>query len=241
MSALQIYPYDEEYFKEVYSWVDEYQLSRPKRNIGRDFSDGVLVSEIVQAFHPNLIDPHNYTSTLDSKMKKANWEVLNAKVFKKINFKMSKEEIDDIVHCKSNAVEYLLGRLKRKLQSSIGNELKQTNAIIGLTRILNGNTGTLNGNVKVNATPDESAELDLAKLKTVLLGENFKEVLMKGKKEALIDKNIIDDDVELRDVLLLNNRVVELETRMEEIRAVLKAKDKQLKSLEMELIEKKII
>ncbi len=237
----QNYEFDEEYFKEVYSWVDEYQLSRPKRNIARDFSDAVLVVEIVQAFHPSLIDMHNYSPTLDSKQKKANWEVLKAKVFKKINFKVSKEEIEDIVSCKPNAVEYFLGRLKKKLQNNAGNELKQTNALVGLTKILSGNTGTLNAGVKVNALPDENAELDLAKLKTVLLGENFKDVLLNGKKEALIDKNVIDDDVELRDVLLLNNRIVELESRMSELRSVLKAKDKQLNALEIELIQKKII
>ncbi len=102
----------------MYSWVDEYQLSRPKRNIARDFSDAVLVAEIVQAFHPNFIDMHNYSPTLDSKQKKSNWEVIKCKVFKNINFKLSKEEILDIVSCKPNAVEYLLGRLKKKLQSS---------------------------------------------------------------------------------------------------------------------------
>lgn len=30
----------------LYTWVDEIKLSRPKRNIARDFSDGVLVAEV---------------------------------------------------------------------------------------------------------------------------------------------------------------------------------------------------
>lgn len=30
----------------LYTWVDEIKLSRPKRNITRDFSDGVLVAEV---------------------------------------------------------------------------------------------------------------------------------------------------------------------------------------------------
>ena len=32
----------------IYNWVDEIPLSRPKRNIARDFSDGVLLAEIVK-------------------------------------------------------------------------------------------------------------------------------------------------------------------------------------------------
>ena len=241
MASQTIYPFDEEYFKEIYAWVDEYQLSRPKRNIARDFSDAVLVSEIVQAFHPGLIEPHNYVATLDSKQKKTNWEVLKAKVFKKISFKVSREEVEDIVGCKPNAIEHFLGRLKQKLQSAPRPESKLATALVGLTRTLNGNTGTLNGPVKVSATPDESAEVDLAKLKSVLLGENFKEVLLKGKKDHLVEKDITEDDFELRDVLLLNNKIGALESRLEELRLALKAKDRQLTELESELIQKKIL
>ncbi len=31
---------DEEEMQKIYNWVDEIPLSRPKRNIARDFSDG---------------------------------------------------------------------------------------------------------------------------------------------------------------------------------------------------------
>lgn len=32
--------------QELYTWVDAIPLSRPKRNIARDFSDGVLLAEV---------------------------------------------------------------------------------------------------------------------------------------------------------------------------------------------------
>ena len=41
---------DDDDLQRVYQWVDEIPLSRPKRNIARDFSDGVLTAEIVQHF-----------------------------------------------------------------------------------------------------------------------------------------------------------------------------------------------
>lgn len=31
---------DDESLQELYTWIDEIPLSRPKRNIARDFSDG---------------------------------------------------------------------------------------------------------------------------------------------------------------------------------------------------------
>lgn len=37
----------EEELNDVYSWVDSIPLSRPKKNISRDFSDGVLMAEII--------------------------------------------------------------------------------------------------------------------------------------------------------------------------------------------------
>lgn len=33
-------PLDDESLQKIYTWVDQIPLSRPKRNITRDFSDG---------------------------------------------------------------------------------------------------------------------------------------------------------------------------------------------------------
>ena len=51
----------EEDLQMIYNWVDEIPLSRPKRSIARDFSDGVLVAEIVKHFIPKIVDMHNYS------------------------------------------------------------------------------------------------------------------------------------------------------------------------------------
>ena len=45
----------------IYNWVDEIPLTRPKRNIARDFSDGVMLAEIVKHYLPKLVDIHNYS------------------------------------------------------------------------------------------------------------------------------------------------------------------------------------
>ena len=51
----------EEDLQMIYNWVDEIPLSRPKRNIARDFSDAVLCAEILKHFIPKLVDMHNYS------------------------------------------------------------------------------------------------------------------------------------------------------------------------------------
>jgi hypothetical protein len=50
----------EEELSELYAWVDSVPLSRPKKSIARDFSDAVLVAEIVHHYFPRMVELHNY-------------------------------------------------------------------------------------------------------------------------------------------------------------------------------------
>ena len=47
---------DDRELQRIYSWVDEIPLSRPKRSITRDFSDGVLMAELVHHYFPKLVE-----------------------------------------------------------------------------------------------------------------------------------------------------------------------------------------
>jgi hypothetical protein len=38
---------DEEEMQMIYNWIDEIPLSRPKRNIARDFSDGGKIKFLI--------------------------------------------------------------------------------------------------------------------------------------------------------------------------------------------------
>lgn len=42
---MEVTTLDEEEMQMIYNWVDEIPLSRPKRNIARDFSDGGIYSK----------------------------------------------------------------------------------------------------------------------------------------------------------------------------------------------------
>lgn len=54
-------PLTEEELNSIYNWVDEIPLTRPKKNITRDFADGCMVAEIVNHYFPKLIEIHNYS------------------------------------------------------------------------------------------------------------------------------------------------------------------------------------
>ena len=113
----------------IYEWVDSIELSRPKKNIARDFSDGVLLAEIIKSYFPHMIDLHNYPSCSNSKHKESNWNVLNNKVLKKLHIKLTKAEIESIIKAEPLAIEKLLQRVYSVLQNRVDMNInkEQTN------------------------------------------------------------------------------------------------------------------
>ena len=111
-------PYlDEEDMQIIYNWVDEIPLSRPKRNISRDFADGVLMAEIVHHYFPKYVELHNYSQANSVTKKTYNWNTLNQKVFKKLNFQVSKKDIESIVRADPETIERVLKKAKDHLES----------------------------------------------------------------------------------------------------------------------------
>ena len=125
-------PLAEDELNQIYNWVDEIPLSRPKKNIARDFSDGVLVAEIVHHFLPKFVEIHNYSPAHSSTQKNYNWNTLNRKkmricdflknhvflekVFKKIGFQLSKNDVDHVINCVPDAIERVLKVVQVKLE-----------------------------------------------------------------------------------------------------------------------------
>ena len=112
---------DEEELQRIYNWVDEIPLSRPKRNISRDFADGVLLAEIVKHFIPRLIEIHNYSSASSMQKKMYNWSTLNSKVFRKMGFQLSKKDIDSVVNAEPEAIERILSAVNIKIVDFLEN------------------------------------------------------------------------------------------------------------------------
>lgn len=87
----------------LYGWIDEIPLSRQKRTIARDFSDGgnintqpvdswitldhscipvcghtVMAAEVMHYFYPKYVELHNYTPANATPQKLENWRTLNS-------------------------------------------------------------------------------------------------------------------------------------------------------------------
>lgn len=106
---------DDDELQSIYVWVDSIPLSRPKRNIARDFSDGVLMAEIVAHYFPKLIELHNYSAANSVRQKLYNWATLNQKALKRIGYEIPKTEIEGIVNCRPGVIEYVLHQVQTKI------------------------------------------------------------------------------------------------------------------------------
>jgi len=147
----------------IYEWVDSIPLSRQKKNISRDFNDAVLLAEMIKYHYPRLVDLHNYPSASSTKAKLVNWETLNKKVLKKLGVKINKNEINDIINSKPNAIENLLGRLyhvihgipQESTHSKKNNESHENNNNVLRNKMNNMNNNMMNN----NSLNEESNEL----------------------------------------------------------------------------------
>ncbi|XP_068045317.1 sperm flagellar protein 1 [Anomalospiza imberbis] len=99
----------------LYRWLDTVPLSRPRRNIARDFSDGVLAAEVVKFFFPLLVELHSFVPTSSTAQKVANWGHLNRKVLSKLNLRLPEEMIQALVRSRPGTAEQLLQLLRAKI------------------------------------------------------------------------------------------------------------------------------
>ncbi|EDQ85779.1 uncharacterized protein MONBRDRAFT_38733 [Monosiga brevicollis MX1] len=107
---------DETELQHLYAWIDKIPLSRPKRNITRDFSDGVMVAEVVNHFVPRIVEMHNYSPASSSKQKQENWGTLNSKVFKKLGLTVPESVVKGVIANKPGVIEVVLSNLRVKIE-----------------------------------------------------------------------------------------------------------------------------
>lgn len=105
--------------EELYEWIDRIPLSRQKKRIERDFSDGYCIAEIVRHHLPNLIELHNITPANNLQQKLANWGMLNAKVFSKFGLNVPLNITQNICNGKPGYIEVFLYNLRYKIDEKL--------------------------------------------------------------------------------------------------------------------------
>jgi hypothetical protein len=102
--------------EELLKWIDSFPLSRSGRKLCRDFSDGVLLAEILKFEFPKLVDLHNYTSCNGKNGKMKNWNTLNRKVLRKLSVQLNAIEIEKLARAEINFIEEFLFNVMSKVK-----------------------------------------------------------------------------------------------------------------------------
>ena len=137
-------------------------VSRPKRNIARDFSDGMMLAEVVAAYFPTFVELHNYSPAHSIQQKLYNFDTLNQRVLKKLGFQIPRPVIEDIVNCRPGAIENVLNALqykmakyrekvKKKSGGGSGESVGGNNSALKREQKNNNNSDNMNDNKKISS------------------------------------------------------------------------------------------
>ncbi|XP_032523268.2 sperm flagellar protein 1-like [Danaus plexippus] len=100
----------------VLAWVDTFKLSRPTKKINRDFSDAVLLAEILSVHYPKLVEMHNYPPRNSHSLKLNNWMTLNRKVLKKLRLNLCSNTMEQLANCAPGVIERVLVMVRDKIR-----------------------------------------------------------------------------------------------------------------------------
>ncbi|XP_047667902.1 sperm flagellar protein 1 isoform X3 [Tachysurus fulvidraco] len=184
----------EESLQDLYAWIDKIKLSRPKRNISRDFSDGVMAAELVKHFFPKMVDLHNYTPAHSTHQKLTNWNMLNRKVFYRLNFHVPEDILKKITLNNPGSIEPVLCALRQKIEERQARTVSYCTKDLECFATENENANTENGPVTIgnsNKTAGpvkKTQKSDTFYSPPIVLGENVDpafRLLLEEKELAL--------------------------------------------------------
>uniref|UniRef100_A0A8C5H424 Calponin-homology (CH) domain-containing protein n=1 Tax=Gouania willdenowi TaxID=441366 RepID=A0A8C5H424_GOUWI len=127
----------EEEMQDLFAWIDNIPLSRQKRNISRDFSDGVMAAEVVKHFFPKMVDLHNYVPANSTQKKISNWELLNKKVFPQLNFHVPESTVKKIALNTAGVILPVLRSLQNKINMLLMHQTDHTTRAVNVVSDIN--------------------------------------------------------------------------------------------------------
>ncbi|XP_053477551.1 sperm flagellar protein 1 isoform X4 [Ictalurus furcatus] len=182
---------NEEALQDLYAWIDKIKLSRPKRNISRDFSDGVMAAEVVKHFFPKLVELHNYTPAHSTQQKLTNWNMLNRKVFSKLNFHVPVDTLKKITLSTPGSIEPVLCVLRERLEDKQAGRVSDITQDLEYYSTVNEKAKTENGQSTFENSHKTAGPVKKTQKSNppIVLGENVDpafRLLLEDKEQALL-------------------------------------------------------
>ena len=106
-------------YYDLLAWLETIPLSRPVQALESDFSDGILIAEIVAYFFPEYVDLEIFQPARNMSQRTKNWRLLNAEVLPKISLHAPGTVVHDMTNGDHRAVELFLLHLREKLEEHL--------------------------------------------------------------------------------------------------------------------------
>ena len=229
----------------IHSWIDSISLSRPKRNISRDFNDGVLLAEVIAAYIPNLVELHNYPAASSLKQKIYNYETLNNRVLKKLGYNISRQLIEDIVNCKTGAIEIVLNTIQYKIAKYRERKLQGFGSTVSSTssdnkikspkfdRVI----GSSPSSIVTSPYPDNNMDMTITENTMIDVTNISKSPIPKGKHfngNIIVSANNVDMEILLEkeeEIRELKDTIEILEFKIGKLEQLVRLKDSEIQNL----------
>jgi hypothetical protein len=104
---------------DILAWLDTIPLSQPVHNLESDFSDGILIAEIIGYFFPEYVDLDMFHVARNMSQRTKNWRLLNSEVLPKISLHAPGTVVHDITNGDHRAIELFLVHLREKLEEHL--------------------------------------------------------------------------------------------------------------------------
>jgi hypothetical protein len=213
----------DEQLRSIYAWIDAIPLSRPKRNMARDFSDGCMFAEVCAAYFPDIVELHNYSPASNSQQKIYNFETLNQKVLKKFNYQISRPTIESLVICKQGVAEIVLNALQFKMAKY--RERKSRNGPTSPHSVVSARRQNENNNSENGADRGEVKQANSHKKK----GHKKSNNPAKASVQASVDEEILlEKEDQIRE---LQETVEILELKIAKLEQLVRLKDNKIQKL----------
>lgn len=210
----------------VLKWVDSFELSRGRKKLNRDFSDGVLLAEILKFEFPNLVELHNYGGCFSLQGRLQNWAMLNRKVLRKLELHLKSGEIEKLAKAETNYIEEVLFRVMHQIKL-----VKSRNSAHSETRVPEESSNVMTVKVwkqigdHVEQVPQRVVQLSL-----------FEDLQAKVVQQEMKLKNMQETIIDLQSALNSKTQIIEdLNQRLEE-----KKKNKNRQVLSMTTIKESL-
>ncbi|XP_023183136.1 sperm flagellar protein 1-like isoform X3 [Xiphophorus maculatus] len=206
--------------RDTLTWIYKIPFSRSIKNISRDFSDGVMVAEIVEHYFPRIVDIHNYITSCNTQQKRNNWNLLNKRVFSKLDFYVSEDMVEKIVSSTPCVILPVLFFLKEKIENKLAQATR--------TQHYSRNQENLFSDVEIQQAEAEIvAQLEKMKITEPTVEPHqviyFTEMSLSATRQVILEKELQIE--ELQDILR------NLWVKMSKLEELIQLKDKRIEHL----------